>query len=127
MQATFNNRILIFSCNFISTSISGFLISSLLERDLTFFLLEDWTSVIQLFRGKFSTCSRCWQRGSVLCACMYRCSCTRRPLSLASQHNRDKIALVNLVTKLNNFQLRTRPVTGRTVYPMFLIKLKYFI
>lgn len=52
MQATFNNRILIFSCNFISMSISGFLISSLLEGDLTFSLSEDSASVIQLLRGE---------------------------------------------------------------------------
>lgn len=33
----------------------------------------------------------------------------------------------DLVTKLNNLQSHTHPVTGRAVYPMFLIKLKYFI
>lgn len=45
MQATFNNSILIPSplCNFISVNISGFLISNLLKRDLTFLLSKDLT------------------------------------------------------------------------------------
>ena len=130
MQATFNNRILIFSCNFISTSISGFLISSLLEGDLTFSLSEDVASTIQRLKGEKILDWQSVLGGRAPPPHVRACTDVERlwahPLQLC-QHNGDRPALGRLVTKLNNFQAHTHPVTGRTVYPVFLIKLKSFI
>lgn len=118
MQATFNNRILIFSCNFISMNISGFLISSPLERDLTFSLSEDLTFNDTTSQERES--SRFLvrvQRERVSTLCVHLPMHMDMQPSLPHLATQDKIVFVNLVTKLNNFQLHTHSVTGKNCLP----------
>lgn len=128
-------------CNFISMNISVFLISSLLKRDLTFSLSEGklWNSCMEREgetervgekkniseRLSISTLG-----GKRVCTCL----CVHMLVCAHAYRQADpdiaiktKYQWWRLVTKLSNFQLHSHPVTGRTVYPMFLIKLKYFI
>lgn len=119
MQATFNNRILIFSCNFISMSISGFLISSLLEGDLTFSLSEDSASVIQLLRGEkvLGLQPVSGRRGAALCAHVYRCTGTRSPPSWALPTQLRQNSVSEPGDKTQQFPIARSPRNGKNYLP----------
>ena len=119
MQATFNNRILIFSRNFISMSISGFLISSLLEGDLTFSLSEDSASVIQLLRGEtvLGLQSVSGRRGSVLHAHMYICTGTHSPPSRALPAQLRQNSVGEPGDKTQQFPIARSPHNGKNCLP----------
>lgn len=119
MQATFNNSILIFSCNFISMSISGFLISSILEGDLMFFLSEDSASVIQLLRGEkvLGLQSVSGGRGSALRAHMYRCTQTCSPPSRALPTQLRQNSVGEPGDKTQQFPIARSPRNGKNCLP----------
>lgn len=119
MQATFNNRILIFSCNFISTSISGFLISSLLEGDLTFSLSEDVASTIQRLRGEKVLD---WQsvlggRAPPPRACVYRRRQTLGPPSAALPTQWRQTSVGEAGDKTQQFPSAHSPCNGKNCLP----------
>ena len=119
MQATFNNRILIFSCNFISMSISGFLISSLFEGGLTVSLSEDSASVIQFLRGEkvLGLQSVLGRRGSALGAHVYRGTQTRSPPSWALPTQLRQNSVSEPGDKTQQFPTARSPRDGKNYLP----------
>ena len=100
-------------------SVSGFLISSFLEGNLTFSVSEGLASVIQLLRGErvLDLQSMLGGRGSAPRARMYRCTQTRSPPSPALPTQLRQNSVGEPGDKTQQFPIARSPCNGKNYLP----------